>query len=352
MYSDSKRKFIINTVYYSIIILIAYIVFKFLFAYLLPFIIGTIITILVQKPSEAVSKRTKIKKGYCALALVILIYVALFLAVSFFIFKVGVYIYNFTLNDSKILSSVSTMIDNIVVSLENIFKDIPDFATTQISNIFKNFINVIVNAFTSFTKSIVAATPMFLTSSLVTIIASCYIAKDYDRFKISVKSVLSDRVRLIIFKVRKLFKESITKAIKGYFIILIITIFELNFGLFLLRVDNFLLYGLLIGLLDLLPILGTGTFLIPWGVYSLITGKYYFGAGIIILYVVITIIRNIIEPKIIGKQIGLHPLIALISVFIGLKIFGIIGIFIMPISIMILYKMYDDGIIESIFNKQ
>lgn len=345
----SKSKFIVNIVYYSIIALIIYILFKFLFAYLLPFIIGTVITVLVQRPAAAISDKTKIRKGNCALILVILIYITLFCLISFLIFKAGVYIYDFTLSDNQIILSISKAVDQTFLAVKNVFSNIPEFVTSQISNTFKNLFSSIADILTDFAKSVVSATPMFLTSSLVTIIASCYIAKDYDRFKISIKSILSEKIIKTAIIVRKVFKENITKIVFGYFKILLITFVELSIGLFLLGKQNFLLYGLLISILDLLPVFGTGTVLIPWGIYSILTANYFFGAGLLILYVIIIIVRNIIEPRIIGKQIGLHPLLALISVFIGLKLFGIVGIFILPFSVMLLYKLFEKGVFKMLF---
>ena len=76
------------------------------------------------------------------------------------------------------------------------------------------------------------------------------------------------------------------------------------------------------------------------------------GVGLLILYSIITIVKNIIEPKIIGKQIGLHPLIALICVFSGLKIFGFIGIFLLPFSVMFAYKLFNEGVFELLFSEK
>ena len=350
MSTASKSKFIINIVYYSIIAVIIYIIFKFLFAYLLPFIIGTVITVLVQMPAAAISNKTKIRKGNCALLLVVLIYVTLFCLISFLIFKAGKYVYDFTLSDNQIILNISKAVDETFLEVKKVFSDIPEFVTSQISNAFKNLLSSIADIMTDFAKSVVRATPMFLTSSLVTIIASCYIAKDYDRFKISIKSVLSDKIIKTALTIRKVFKDNITKIVFGYLKILLITFLELSIGLFLLGKQNFILYGFLISILDLLPIFGAGTVLIPWGIYSILTANYFFGSGLLILYVIIIIVRNIIEPRIIGKQIGLHPLLALISVFIGLKLFGIIGIFILPFSVMLLYKLYEKGVFEMLFN--
>ena len=97
---------------------------------------------------------------------------------------------------------------------------------------------------------------------------------------------------------------------------------------------------------DILPVLGTGTILIPWGVYMLISGNYFMGIGILILYVIITVIRQILEPKIVGSYVGLYPLVTLMAMYIGTKVMGFFGLFLFPITIILLKKMNDDGHIK------
>lgn len=99
-------------------------------------------------------------------------------------------------------------------------------------------------------------------------------------------------------------------------------------------------------LTNILPVLGTGTVLIPWSIIHIMTGNYSMAAGIFILYLVITVIRNIVEPKLIGKQMELHPVITLASMLTGLKFFGIWGLFGLPIGISFLKKLNSNGIIH------
>ena len=97
---------------------------------------------------------------------------------------------------------------------------------------------------------------------------------------------------------------------------------------------------------DILPVLGTGGIMIPWGIISLIMGKWVLGLGLLALYLIITVIRNIIEPKIVGHQVGLHPVVTLLSMLAGLQLFGIIGLFGFPITLSLLKNLNDRGVIH------
>jgi predicted PurR-regulated permease PerM len=107
--------------------------------------------------------------------------------------------------------------------------------------------------------------------------------------------------------------------------------------------QNVFLLALLIALLDILPIVGTGTVLIPWAVISLIVGDYAKGICLLIMYAIITVIRQFIEPKIVGDQVGLHPVATLIAMIVGTKLFGAIGLFGLPISLAIIKDLNDHG---------
>ncbi len=85
-----------------------------------------------------------------------------------------------------------------------------------------------------------------------------------------------------------------------------------------------------IALLDLLPVIGTGSVLVSWAVLALLGGESGLGWGLIVLYLVITVARNFLEPRIVGSSIGLPPLLSLVCVYAGLRLFGVLGAVLMP----------------------
>jgi predicted PurR-regulated permease PerM len=107
--------------------------------------------------------------------------------------------------------------------------------------------------------------------------------------------------------------------------------------------QNVFLLALLIALLDILPIVGTGTVLLPWALISFITGDFASGICLLVIYAVITVIRQFIEPKIVGDQVGLHPVATLIAMIVGTRLFGAIGLFGLPISLAIIKDLNDHG---------
>lgn len=114
---------------------------------------------------------------------------------------------------------------------------------------------------------------------------------------------------------------------KAYLFLMSLTFAELVVGLSLLKIEDSILLAGIIAFVDILPVFGVGTVLLPWIAVSFLIGSVPLGVGLLILYIIITIVRQVLEPRVVGQQIGLHPLITMICMFVGTYFFGIIGLF-------------------------
>lgn len=135
-------------------------------------------------------------------------------------------------------------------------------------------------------------------------------------------------------------------CIRSYALIMSITFVELSVGLTLIGIRKSVFIAFCIAVFDILPVLGTGGIMIPWALISAILGDYPGAAKLAVLYVFITIVRNIIEPKIVGGQIGLHPVVTLVSMFAGVQLFGVVGLFGFPIGLSLLTYLNRTGTIH------
>lgn len=110
-----------------------------------------------------------------------------------------------------------------------------------------------------------------------------------------------------------------------------LTFVLLTVGFLVLRVPYAVLLGALIALVDALPMLGTGTVLVPWGVLVLLQGGTALGLGLIALYVLTALVRSVLEPRMVGRQLGLSPLVTLAALYIGYRLWGILGMLLAPV---------------------
>ena len=157
---------------------------------------------------------------------------------------------------------------------------------------------------------------------------------------------LDGKSKQIFLQVKKYVVGTLFVCIRSYALIMTITFIELSMGLSIIGVKNSILIAFLISVFDILPVLGTGGIMIPWTIIAALTGDYSLSIGLLIVYLIITVIRNIIEPKIVGSQIGLHPVVTLASMFVGVQLLGVVGLFGFPISLSLLRHLNDNGTIH------
>lgn len=129
--------------------------------------------------------------------------------------------------------------------------------------------------------------------------------------------------------------------IKSQVLLIFLIATLLSLGLFLMGNEYAVLLGISIAIFDAFPLMGSGVVLIPWSILEIVGKNYYEAAILLTIFCVITFLREILEPRLIGKEIGLKPLYILISVYVGIQLFGIMGVILGPISLTVL-KVVDE----------
>ena len=145
-----------------------------------------------------------------------------------------------------------------------------------------------------------------------------------------------------MFDIKEILIDTIFKMIRAHFILALIAFVEMCIGFTILGINHVLPISAFIAVLDFLPLIGAGGVLIPWGLYEVIAGQKFVGAGLLIIYIISYIVRRTLEPRVIGKQIGLNSLATIISMFVGFKIFGFTGFIIAPIIAIVIKQLNDN----------
>lgn len=228
-------------------------------------------------------------------------------------------------------------------------KNFPGEVIIQIeSTIEKN-----INSLDSFLQQLIAGTinlltaiPGFLIEFLVYLIALFLISLELPRLKSKLESHLKEHTRQKVFLVGSQLNRAGIGFLKAQVLLSLVTFVMAMAGLSILGVKYTGLLSLLIVVVDILPILGTGSVLVPWAVIAILQDNHFLGIGLIILFLVITVVRRVIEPKIYSSNLGISPLASLISMYIGLKLLGIAGIFIGPIFVIIFDTLRKANVIK------
>lgn len=348
MERSAKKNFLIDFSYAVLVGIIVFAVCRFLLKYLLPFIFAVIVAFFMQKPSNYISKKTKIRQGTTAAILSVIVYFSVAIICSFLIYRLVLLAAGFTEYLPQLFEKVNVLLAKAQNFFYNSFGVANDKFNAALTAFFGSALEKFTFAISGFVSEIVKNMPSFFISSIVALVATCYIAKDFNGLVKFLKLFFGKKITKKTIRIKNILFESVFKFVKGYSILTLITYFELLAGLLILRVKFAPVLALLIAFVDLLPIIGTGTVMIPWAFFSAINGRILFAISLAVLYIMIIVIRNFAEPKIIGTQIGINPLFTLLAMFTGLKVLGLAGLILFPIILIVVIRYYKDEMEEGL----
>ena len=205
-----------------------------------------------------------------------------------------------------------------------------------VSEIVKNATVKASSFVTDIAASAAAALPSAVVAFFVSLTAVFYFTLDRGDFLRSLREIIPERAcgRLVLWKDR--ITDALWKYFKTYLVMMLFVFAQLYLGFTVIGIKYSLILALVIAFIDLLPVLGVGTVLIPWGLIAVISGDVHTGVGLLILFGIMSVIRQFSEPHIIGSALGIHPLLALIAVYCGMELFGLCGLIFAPV---VLYLM-------------
>lgn len=376
---ERKRRTIINIAYYAVIILLAFLGVRYALGVCLPIVSAFFIATALQRPKNFLVKKTFLKKGsasvislfgllFVVAALIALIGVRAVEEIRGFIDYIILQIQNFDVFLTNIENAVMGFVgnlpdflsENLTDSVTTIFMQIREYLAGQSTELTDSIAGSLGNSFdfswiTTPLSGVISTAkqiPSILIAIVVTLVASCFMSSDYEEIMGFIKRQFPKEKRKDLSRAKHLLKSTLTKMAKAYALIMTVTFTEMFLGLTVLNLigvfsSSFtVIIAVVTAIVDIIPVLGTGTILIPWALYSLIVGNYGLAAGLAVIYAVITVIRQIVEPKLVAGQLGLSPVVTITALYLGLKVFGVLGMIITPILVTMLKVLNDEGIIR------
>lgn len=308
-----------------------YIVAKYLLPLLLPFIIAYLLVGLTRGGAEKLSKKLKIPKKIVRLVASLSLVILLSLLLGLIVWQVIAALTRF-LADIGESNGVFSLLERLFSSERPFLQEIlPEELAKTLGESLKGFISSAMSAVGTWATGFVKGLPTAFLFLLVTVISIIYFALDFDKIQERLMAILPNRLKEKYSALRGNTISVMGKYIRSYALIMLITYLTLFVGLSLIRVEHSPIIALLIAFLDILPVLGVGTVLVPWSLVSFALGDKFLGIGLLLLFVVNAVLRQLIEPKILGKSLNLHPLISLGAIYLGYALFGIAGLLLLPI---------------------
>ena len=373
MQMERRKRFIVNVSFWAIILALVFLVFKYLLGLIMPFFLALIFAAVMRplavwlardyrrdKTGKPVGRRLHLTKGVAGLVSVVL----LFLVLAGLVALVLVRLISSAADviaavPAFYTGSVEPYLAEYLGRIEDLAQQVDPSLVETVEQMVPEILSAVGSAVTNFSvnavsaiSSLVTRLPSFLLGAVICVIASVFISVGFD----DIQSFLGRQFPAHTVEVFRSVRDSLRTVIfqygRSYLLIMAITFAEITLGLLLIGVHRAPLIGALIALFDIFPIVGAGMILLPWAIITLLQGRILRGVCLGLLYVVVIVVRQIMEPKIVGRHVGLPPIVTLLTMYVGSKLFGAVGLLGLPILSAILVNLDATGVLPLFRHRQ
>lgn len=352
--TEQMRAFLIKFAFYALWIVIIYLVLQYAMPFIGPFLVAFLIAFMLKPLINLVARKTPLGRRAAAVILLILLYAVVGTGLTFLGIKLVVSLGNWLADlpslyknsIEPVISDIGDNFDGIFAALDPSIQSFMDTASASISSAVSNIVSAVSSGAINLVTSFAGRVPWVVVGVVLCIIASFFFVVDYYKITSFVVRQLPPRGRRLLFVIKDFVVNVLGRFARAYLILMSLTFVEVSIGLLILRVPNPFLIAFITAIVDILPVFGTGTIMIPWALICLFTGDIFLGVGLLVLYLAITLIRQFLEPRVVGGQIGLYPLLTLITMFIGARLFGFWGLFGFPVTLTVLIHLNRSGEIK------
>lgn len=354
MVSEKRKAFLINFAYFAVLVAIAVLIAGELIPMATPFVIGFLVAYILQRPIRFAEKKLPLPHKITALLAVLLFYATVGVMISLIGVRVITFVVEVFSNLPHIYEvHVLPAMTALLFALEGLFENMDPSMVAIMNDIGNEFIKLVGQMVSSISAKVVtlvygasSAVPGMFIELVLLIISSVFITMDWNQLTGFCLRQMNDKTKEVFLQIKEYVVGTLWVCIRSYALIMSITFVELSVLLTLIGIKHSVLVAFCTACFDILPVLGTGGIMIPWALFTILQGNLFLGLKLLGVYVIVTVVRNILEPKIVGSQLGLHPVVTLCSMFIGVQLFGVLGLFGFPIGLSLLRYLNDHGVIN------
>ena len=355
---------VVRRILYVIFILLGLYIGIKLSVFYMPFLVAFIISLIIEPAIKFIMKKTNLSRRASSIIIFVIVSLLILGTLTWLIITI------FS-EASSLLQGINDYFDKAYIQFEGLISsfnfdkihlsdEILEIVQSSTGEILQTVSNWLKNTLTSLIN-LVTSIPSIAICIGITVIALYFICVD----KIYILDQVEHHLPKVWVKKIGIHLKDLIQTLGGYLkaeVTLVFISFLISLiGLYILQFVGFnvkypLLMALAIGFVDALPILGSGTFMIPWAIICAINGDINLGIAIIVLLIIMSIVRQILEPKLVSKNIGVHPIFTLIAMYTGFKLIGIIGLLVGPIVLIIFKNIFanliDKGVFKTIFDRK
>lgn len=346
---DRIGKKLMQVAYLLIGVAGVYFFFKYIFELIFPFIIAWILASLLNPVVSFLGKYLRLPRSVGTLFSMVTVLSAIFGMITFLVKQLWDQIVSFTRAFPNLKSEMMLALDNLQVQFQGIMDKLPlPEAFQSLDDVMDTLLNHIGGFLTGLvegTYNVVVKVPNGLFFIIVTLIAVFFMTKDYRMIGQFVKAQIPEKVLSKVILMKNGLKDALGGYVKTQLILMCFTFAICLLGLFVLQRPYAFLIAIVIAAFDALPMFGSGAILIPWAIFQLISGNIIVAVGLLAIYGLIVVVRQVLEPKVLSSQIGVYALVTLMSMYIGFKLIGVLGLILGPVTMVMLKTLQTIGVI-------
>ncbi len=324
-----------------------FLLFKYVLVYLAPFIFAFLISLAIE-PVVRFFESFKMKRGIAVALSIVLVFSSVIMLVVLAITNLSIELVKLYNSLPDYSQQIYNMVEGLFQRGQDIYLQLPPEASTLLQDVIRTVFNNATSLLSNTTKAAIETIkwlPGFLIVLLIMTIATFFLTKD----KFILKAFLFKQFSPAWARKISVFKDNVFNSFVGFLkaqaLLISITFTESLLGLNIIGVNYALLIAVIVSMVDVLPVLGTGSVYVPWAIVSALMGNYRLALSLLALYLIILVVRYMIEPKVVGDQLGIHPVLSLISMYVGLKTIGVAGVILGPAMVIIIKACMTAGIL-------
>ncbi len=328
--NNSRAEKLINLWYFITAFALILAAVKYALPLAVPFIFAGIVAVLIKKPVNYISNKIKIKREIVSFFAILLITSAIVFLLALLIYSIYAYLSDLIIRLPELLPKLNIFVKQLSDFFSSLTDKMPQTVTDALNQLPSNFITSLTSSLTKALTTTATKLPSFVIAVGVTVFACFLVTRDYYKLGKFLVNVMPKSTLDKLKRFKSIVGSKTFGMMKGYALLTLITYIILIFGFLLLGISYAPAIAALVAFIDFLPILGTGIVLIPWAIICIFKGELITAIGLAIIYIVATVARNALSPKVLGDQIKLDSLTVLISMYVGYGAFGITGMILAP----------------------
>lgn len=318
-----------------------------LFSLFMPFVLALVMAWLLNPLVRWLHRKLKISRKVISLLLIVLVFGVVGGLLFWFIYGIGSEIYSLVSNWDSVRMAITSGLDALGGYFERFFALLPadvagwlDDLYAQLMVWLKDVVPTLLASVGKRAGNIAMGLPSGVVAAIVFLMASYFITADYPGIRFWATERMSPGVHSFLSRVRRVAMGAFGGYVKAQLILSLAVFFILLIGFTIIGQGYALLLALLFAVMDFIPIIGSGTVMVPWAVISLVIGDYRKALELMIIWGFICLFRRVAEPKVVGDQTGLSPILSLISIYVGMRLAGVLGMVFGPVVVLILINIW------------